>query len=106
MRYGSSAISWRAWLAIPCSRAAMCPSGAMNAPYDDAAGRCAPQAATPVSIPQIASSQIPPIDSRRASGLSRAWKKPCAKPSATALIEVEPSRSAAAASTAPPVARL
>ena len=46
----------------------MWPSGAMKAPYDEPAPMCRPNEAMLASMPDIASSQIPPIESTRDSG--------------------------------------
>jgi hypothetical protein len=44
----------------------------MNAPYDDATPMWWPKLDKPDATPAIASSQMPPIDSLRASGLEAA----------------------------------
>jgi len=58
----------------------------------------------PLRTPAIASSQMPPIESRRASGLLPAFQNPAGKSAAMALTLVEPRRSAAAVRKAPPEA--
>ncbi len=52
----------------------------------------------------MASSQMPPTESRRASGFELAFQKPAGKPSATVFTLVDPIRSAAATRSAPPLA--
>ena len=61
-----------------------------------------PKVDRPDRIPAMASSQMPPVESVRAPGFEPAFQKPSPKPAATVLTEVEPSRSAAATSSAPP----
>jgi hypothetical protein len=92
----------RASLPMPWSRAAIWPSGAMNAPYDEPAPMCPPYVASPDSTPAMASSQIPPMLRSRASGFAPEFRNPSGNPFAELDTDVEPSRSAAAASTAPP----
>ena len=58
----------------------------------------------PLSTPAMASSQMPPTESRRASMLACAFQKPPGNPPATVLTLVEPARSAAATRNAPPLA--
>ena len=58
----------------------------------------------PLSTPEMASSQIPPTESRRESGLVRAFQKPSPKPPAMVFTLVDPTRSAAATRNAPPLA--
>ena len=52
----------------------------------------------------MASSQMPPTESRRASRLAWAFQKPPGKPDATVETLVDPARSAAATRKAPPLA--
>ncbi len=58
----------------------------------------------PESTPAMASSQMPPTDSSRASGLVTAFQKPAGKSAAISPTLVEPTRSAEATSSAPPEA--
>ena len=104
--YASPETDSRACAPMACRRAAMWPSGAMKAPYDEPTPTLWPKAEIPERMPDMPSSQMPPVESRRASGLVAALKKPSGKPSATVLTLVEPSRSAEADRKAPPEARL
>ncbi len=66
----------------------------MPRPYDE----------MPLRMPAMASSQMPPTESSRASGFVCAFQKPGAKSAAMVLTLVEPRRSAEAVRKAPPEA--
>ena len=67
---------------------------------------CRPRLDTPAITPPIASSQMPPTEIRRESGLFLAWNQPLAKALLTGDTLVDSARSAAQATIAPLVMEL